>query len=217
MSLRCVLAALAGLLLTACTLLPPPDQPAAPEQRIAAPSGYYDSVAWLPSNWLVVHYEPVPRKREYKLYRLRPDGADFAQLPLGEDPACRLTRFVQPHALPDGRLGFQKVCLDDPRVQPVHGNYDSSHLMAYDLPTGEMETLLAEPIPAVHGVNWVTWNPVLTRGMFGESNGLCSSISWMTRTAISAPRITLQDGWWPWRRWRLGPPAGAAPALFLPE
>ena len=85
MSLRRVLAALAGLLLTACSLLAPPDQLAAPEQRIAAPPGYYGSVAWLPSNWLVVHYEPVPRKREYKLYRLRPDGTDFAQLPLGED------------------------------------------------------------------------------------------------------------------------------------
>ena len=206
MPLRRGLPALAGLLLTACSLLPPPDQPAVPGRRIAAPTGYYASVAWLPSNWLVVRYEPVPREKTYRLFRLRPDGSAFAHLPLGENPACRLTRYVQPHALPDWRLGFQKLCLDDPRVQPVHGNYDSSYLMAYDLRTGAEENLLAVPIVGVsagHGVSWVTWNPALTRGMFGESSGLCSSIAWMTPTAISAPRITIQDGWWPRRRWQV--------------
>ena len=205
MPVRWCLPPLAGLLLTACSLLPPPDQPAAPVQRIAAPPGYYDSVVWLPSNWLVVGYQVERRKKTYQLYRLRPDGTAFTQLPLGEDPVCRLTRYVGPYALPDGRLGFQKRCLDDPRVQPLHGNYDSSHLMAYDLPTAAVETLLAEPIPAAHawGLAWVTWNPALTRGMFGKDSGLCSNIAWMTRTTTSAPRITIQDDRWPWRRWRL--------------
>ena len=203
MPVRWCLPPLAGLLLTACSLLPSPGQPAAPVQRIAAPPGQYLSVAWLPSDWLVVHYEPVPRKWKYELYRLRPDGTAFAQLPLGEDPVCRLTRYAEPHALPDWRLGFQKLCLDDPRVQPLHGNDNSSHLMAYDLRTGEMETLLAEPIPAARPLASVTWNPTLTRGMFGKDSGLCSSIAWMTRTTISAPRITIQDGRWPRRRWRL--------------
>ena len=36
---------------------------------------------------------------------------------------------------------------------PSMATDDSSHLMAYDLRTGEMETLLAEPIPAA---TWIS-------------------------------------------------------------
>ena len=172
--------------------------PEAPVQRIAAPTGRYLRIAWLPSDWLVVEYEPNPEELKHnpRLYRLRPDGADFARLPLGPDPACsRGTWYQAPVALPDGRLGFDKQCqfVQDGQTWVP----DQRYLTAYDLEQGASATLVA-PFPSAAGVYRMTWNPPMTRGMIAL--GVCGgSLAWLTPGGLEAPSFSIQDGERGWR------------------
>ena len=173
--------------------------PEAPVQRIAVPAGRYLRIAWLPSDWLVVEYEPNPERLKHnpRLYRLRPDGTDFARLPLGPDPACsRGTWYQGPVALPDGRLGFDKQCqfVQDGQTWVP----DQRYLTAYDLKQGTSATLVAPSASAARRVYRMTWNPTMTRGMIAL--GVCGgSLAWLTPEGLEAPGFSIRDGDRGWR------------------
>ena len=193
-----------GLLLAGCAASSPapPVAPIAPTladvtgHRIAAPRGRYLRLAWLPSGWLVGEYE-AGEDWTYRLWRLRPDGSQFAPLPLDHDPACRLTRYLHATALPDGRLGYEKQCLD-PVTPPGQAKLDDRrHLMAYDLTTGQAERLVAEPL--TYGAALYTWNPSMTRGMIHSGSGICDGIAWLTRSGREPATFSIQEGRRHWR------------------
>ena len=193
MSLRRALAALAGLLLTACSLLPSPDHPAVSVQRIAAPAGKYHRIAWLPRDWLVVEYEPEELSFTDLLYRLRPDGTEFARLEPGRDLDCtRNTRYHDPVALPDGRLGLDKHCQyaqDGQTWTP-----DRRYLTAYDLDQGTATTLVAPfPYSGLGGFK-MTWNPTMTRGVVGFGVLACERIAWVNAEGPEFPALMVRDG-----------------------
>ena len=169
----------------------------APVQRIAAPAGKYHQIAWLPSDWLVVGYEPEELSFTSLLYRLRPDGTEFARLEPERDPTCTLnTRYHAPVALPDGRLGFDKQCqfVPDGRTS----NSDQRYLTAYDLEQGTATTLVP-PFPnSRFGGFRMTWNPPMTRGMIAL--GVCGgSLAWLTPEGLEAPSFSIRDGDQGWR------------------
>ena len=97
-----------------------------PMQRVTAPRGDYGSLAWLPNGWLIVRYEVSDRevgRSTRRLWRLHLDGSGLTPLPLDTDPSCRQTWYFGPtSALPDGRLGFEKICrgLKDETWPPAH-------------------------------------------------------------------------------------------------
>ena len=165
----------------------------APVQRIAAPAGKYHRIAWLPSDWLVVEYEPEELSFTSLLYRLRPDGRDFARLEPGRDPACtRNARYHRPVALPDGRLGFDKHCqyAQDGRTWTP----DQRYLTAYDLEQGTATTLVAPfPYSGLGGFQ-MTWNPAMTRGLVGFGVLGCERIAWVTTRGLELPALMVRDG-----------------------
>ena len=201
--------ALCAVLLLGCSLLG--RDPEVPVRQVAVPAGRYTDIVWLPNNWLIVRYEP-PRNRSSQrwnpqLYRLRPDGSAFAQLPLPQDPACRLTRYDDPVALADGRVGMEQLCLDDTRIgwpPPTTVSY----FLAYDLATSRLAPLVTVPlhgglfgggIAGPHGFGRMTWNPMLDRGVVQRGDGTCGSIAWITSSGLELPAIKIQEGRQSWR------------------
>ena len=182
--------------------------PEAPVQRPSVPIGRYGDIAWLPNDWLVVRYTRPSGDYPYlwHLWRLRSDGSEFTQLNLPDDPACRLTRYHRPTALPNGLLGIQRECLswdDGYEGRPV--GLDTYHLMTYDLTTDVARPWLDLPREVTgHLGSQVTWNPAMTRGMVIAGLGLCEHTAWITPSGVvEYATITIRDGD---RSWRLDAP-----------
>lgn len=161
--------------------------------RVPIPNGAYFSTAWLAGGWLVVHYEATDRF-EYRPWRLRIDGSGFERLPLGDVPGCVRVRYQKATKLPDGRLGLVAGC------EPSDVRHRASfNIVGYNIATQGVEPLLTDPIP--YNPTQFSWNPGLTKAMFGHSSGICGSIAWLTRKGIERPDITLTDHG---RGWHLG-------------
>ena len=194
MPLRRCLPILAGLLLTACSLLGSPVD--VPSNRLPVPRGYYYDVAWLSNGWLIVNHHPYPEHRggpiwSDRLWQLRSNGRDFAPLPLAPEARCRRTGHLWPLALPDGRLGFQVWC-----VEMDNGSEYQRRYWAYDLATGATTPLsAADPLMPLGPV---TWNPMMTRGLIG-GRGICGSIIWLTPGGLEFSPFSVRDGDRSWR------------------
>lgn len=162
-----------------------------PSQRIAIPEGAYFSTAWLPNGWLVAEYEAT-RRFEYRPWRLRPDGSEFERISLPDQPGCSKTLYQNATTLPDGRLGLVAGC------EPLDvGGQASFNIVAYDVETKTVENLLSNPI--LYNPTQFSWNPELTRAVFGHSSGICGSIAWLTRQGLEEADITIADNGKSWR------------------
>src|SRR6267143_1714195 len=97
------------LLASACAVGPNQSSSSTPAQgsRRVLPIDAADlsDLTWLPSGWLVVGYNPTPSKpgRNIEVWRLRPDGSEFARIPMPSDSTCWQTEYLFPSALDDGR------------------------------------------------------------------------------------------------------------------
>ena len=136
-----------------------------PLRRIPLPSGLYWAVAWLPNGWLVVADESSRAGQQpSRIWRLRPDGTEWRQLPPADNPNCRFTSYRHPTALPDGRLGFEQVCVADSRLEQATGQTaDSRGLRAYGWGTGATARQVAAPLP--FPAAQYTWNPAMISGL----------------------------------------------------
>ena len=188
--------AAAGVLL-GCNMLDRPSE--VPVRRAPAPRGDYRSLAWLPNGWLIVRYERSDRevgRSTRRLWRLHIDGSGLTLLPLDADPSCRQTWYFGPTALPDGRLGFEKICrgLKDETGRLL--TEDSRYLMAYEVGTGTVERLVAQQLTFPRGQ--YTWNPAMTRGLVGAGGTLCASLAWLTPTRIEYPAFVIEENGRSW-------------------
>ena len=189
---------LALLTLTGCVLPWRTPPPAVSVYRLPTPFGEYWGLAWLPNGWLVVNYEPSPEDQSpaFRLWRLRPDGTELTQLPLGNHPDCHLTKYQLSTILPDGRLSISMTCVNDRRLPPG-AKPDSLHLLVYDWETGATEYLIP-PGKALAG--GYTWNPAMTRGLESWGSGIWTGMTWVNRQGVEYPAFWVADGR---RRWHV--------------
>jgi hypothetical protein len=69
--------------------------------------------------------------------------------------------------------------------------------MAYSFTTGEVSRLVAKPLELASGQ--ATWNPTVTKGLYGEVNRPCEGIVGLTPNGIETLPITIKDGGVTWR------------------
>lgn len=153
-----------------------------PVHRVPIASDVYFGLTWLPDGWLVVTKD-VGFLGE--LWRVRPDGSGFAQIHPPSDSRCRRIDFLHPEALPNGRLGYLRVC-------DFKGTQDRNELalMSYDMGTGAQRAMMAKPLGFNSGA--YTWNPGMTKGLFSVSSGLCAGIGAMTRQSVVDLPLTVE-------------------------
>lgn len=175
-----------ALLLAACSASAASQVDLAPGRRIPIPPATYDGLAWLPSGTIVLSYEEHPEApgSSARLWRLRPDGSGFARLPLGADPDCRRTEYLEPTALADGRLGFFEWC-------DTHRDSTVFKITAYDLETARSTTL-------VKPIKWnpapFTFDPTLRRGLFSNDGSICGGIGSLSPDGTGDFPVTVPGG-----------------------
>lgn len=175
------------LALTACARTP---AALAPAHRIPVRDAAFTGVAWLPNGQLMVSLDPeTGLGANQQIWRLNPDGSDYSQVVLPDDPAgsaCNFTLYFNPVPLPDGRVGLQRVCYTDgPEIL---------HLVALDPSTGTVGEI--SPALSSSPVSFYrqAWNPTLTEGVYSDNNDICSTLTWITDQAIEARTTTVTDG-----------------------
>lgn len=137
--------------------------------------GDYTGLTWV-DNGIVT--QEVSQPFLNTLWRFQPDGEGLEQIILpGSYEGCERTGFEAPTRLPDGRLGYIRRC--DRVDHPV----SSLHMMAYDVDSQKVESLVQEmlPVPQIPTGDW-TWDPSMTRGITSDGNGrgLAEQLFWFT-------------------------------------
>lgn len=151
------------------------------------PALYYTPV-WLTNGWIVVGYDPSSGPTPSpQVWRVRPDGAGFERIHLREDPDCAATRYSHLTRLPDGRLGLLKTCLAE---APQEDTYE---LVAYDFEHSRIDTLMKQPI-GFRTLGDFSWSPDLGRGIASRSNGICSSLVWLTAEGVEELELDIPYG-----------------------
>jgi hypothetical protein len=158
--------------------------------RVFEVPGDYTSFAWLPDGSVIA-------SREGALWHLSADWRQAELLPLGDDPRCKRTRYLLPEILPDGRLGLIEWCINQYPEEPL-GMGDERYLMAYDLDTGALAQLVDGPLPSSALSGAYTWNPSMTRGIQLASNGLVSTMYWLTPGGAEPMTMTVGEGKQAW-------------------
>jgi dipeptidyl aminopeptidase/acylaminoacyl peptidase len=177
--------------------------------REIVPSADYVDLAWISADLLIVDYDlhlgPSGSKRE--LRRLNPAGTTFSRIDIWKDPSCWRTDFYNLSRLPDGRLGMVRACDQELESRKVA----TSDLIAFNPADGSIESLssLADP-RGRNADSWprrpfaplhISWNPTMTRGLFGRGSGICAGIGSFERgSGIKPLRLQLGEGS---KRWRL--------------
>jgi hypothetical protein len=105
---------------------------------------------------------------------------------------CNLIDYAGPAMLPDGRLGFTRWC-------PVRAVRDRYLLGAFDLQSEQVDELVPEfvdeLVPGTHEDpgNFQSWNPSMTKALFGVNDYTCSGIAWITQDGIELPGIEVVE------------------------
>jgi len=149
----------------------------------------------LPSGWLVVSYDPSPSKpgRTVEVWRLRPDGSEFARIPMATDKACWQTVYVFPAALQGSTFAVTKHCIAAPGVVPD----TQISVVSTDDQGALIETLAPPPL----SINPVTksWNRVAKRAVVDYGSSICENMGWLTSTGVETIPVTVGDGAQTWR------------------
>jgi WD40 repeat protein len=149
----------------------------------------------LPNGWLVVGYDPSPSKsgRTAEVWRLRPDGSNFARIPIPSDPACWQTEYLFPSALQDGRLALTKDCAAPPGTIP-----DAQiSVVTSDVHGNGMETLALPPLSINPGSK--SWNQAANRGIVDYGSSICENIVWLTKSGVETLPVSVGDVAHSWR------------------
>lgn len=176
---------LGALSLSACTTLASSHDPA----RVVAVPSDLSGLAWTTSGELVSSHD-------WQIGIMDPTSGAFELLDLAPDPACRLTRYLAPHNLPDGRLGVLKDCLSTSIGNPA--NPDRRYLMAYDWTTRDLTLLVPTPLMPLSAPP--AWDPEMTQAIAFAGDPLVGAIYWVDAlSGLSPVQATLSDGrraWW---------------------
>ena len=174
--------------------------------EIPVSAGYFYSLAWLGDGTLVVGSDPYTTGSSEQLWRFHQDGSEVRQLPTPSDSRCLLaTRYMFPMAIPDGRLGVTRKC------DTVNRAVESfATVVGYDVRSQGFATL-ADLGTRMAGVNGVSWNPDLTRGIGAQSSRICSNVAVVTPNGPEGIATEINQGGKGWRLdgW-LSQPAGAS-------
>jgi hypothetical protein len=136
---------------------------------VPSPEGYYAYPTWW-DGWIVVQYSAkLQSVYDTRIWRLRPDGSDFAMIELPNHPSCGPdgpNGFGASVPLPDGRLGYGVLC------RPADDLFGSRwHLMAYDGSSGKVEQVFDYALPSEYvGTGGYAWNPEMTRMTMGNAH-----------------------------------------------
>jgi hypothetical protein len=160
--------------------------------ELSVPEGNYVLEEVLPEGSLLLSNQdkeiPTDVSREYVIWQ----NGNITSLTLPGDPLCQTgTYYKRPGMLPDGRLGFVKLCvkwLD----RPV-GQREEYTLVAFDLGTGEVEQIMTEPIYGETRLGNFTWNPDMTKGIMQEGS-LDGTFYWVTPDGPEPMDVTITEG-----------------------
>jgi hypothetical protein len=161
----------------------------APGTQVSMPAGQLAVAAWLPDGWIyVLNAGDLSSKGE--IWRGGP-GRTPVRVILPDAPGCRLTEYLLPHRLPDGRLGLARSCsMEDPEQ-------DHLDLVAYRPADGAIEALVAI---GLNNPEQVSWRRDLSGGYLSYSSGICEGFGPFTRQGlVRFPHPTTVDG----HTWRL--------------
>jgi len=194
---RRLAAALAiALLLSGCHWLgfePTPSpyvvRPDVRESIVPISSGNYWAVAWLRDGTIVLNraLDLHPWIGSTQVWELRSDGSGFARIPLPDDPTCRVTEYVSPTALSDGRLGLTKICHHE-LGSPTESD---AYAVAYSIRTRALEVLTPAINPFPH---MISWNPTLDQAISQQSSGIVGSIFEINRHGTKLLHLPIRDG-----------------------
>lgn len=154
-------------------------------ERLPTPAGLYSGVAWLPAGWIVVQYSPGSGS---ELWRMRPDGSNFERIPLTADRACRRAEYTDPTGLPDGNLGYVKLCFG-PGVR--------LYLESYEWDSDKEIRLLPHELP--FNPHQITLDPDMRSGFMSTLSDICGTIAAFNRKQVQLLPIRITDHGHSWR------------------
>jgi hypothetical protein len=156
--------------------------------------GEFGGVAFVDKDWVVLSYNDDPNAvgSATSLWRLKIDGTRFEQLSVDSDVSCDRVAHLAPSRLGDGRIGFVLHCSHLEGPDPIE-----RILMALDLETGNTERLVESSLDTGTGV--FTWDPAVSRGLYGETSAPCVGIVGLTRAGVEYLPITIEDDGQSWR------------------
>ena len=156
-------------------------------QRLPIPLADFSGVAWMPGGSIIVSYnsDPLDPLSAPRLWRMQPNGRGLSPLSITVESTCTKESFLNPSALPDGRLGFLRTCGRRSGSQELT-------LVAYDVNSGNLTQLVNGPLNLSFGQ--FTWNPSLTEGLYGEVGDPCVGIVGLTPKGIEYLPVVIKDG-----------------------
>jgi WD40 repeat protein len=169
--------------------------------QLPASAGYLYNLAWLRDGTLVVGTGLDTAPTSWPVWQLRPDGSELRQISLPPDRSCRLTSYMFPTALPDGRVGLTRTCHS---LTDLSAAVDT--IIAYD-PKSQVFQTLADLMGRMH-VSGTSWNPGMTRGVGAASSGICARVAWLTPNGPQGIPVEIGEGAKKWRLddWLRRPP-----------
>ena len=111
----------------------------------------------------------------------------YRRLPLGSDPKCRVTEYLRPAILPQGKVGVVKYCplRHDPSLEQRY------FVLAFDPQTRTVERQVRSVLdflPSTWG-----WNAQVGRGIGSRGDDTCATLLWFSSDGIDYPRVTLKS------------------------
>jgi hypothetical protein len=144
----------------------------------------FGDVTWLTANQLVVQRSSYTKERgigDARLWQLHPDGSGLAELNLDETGgACARLQLLRPDRLPDGRLGYLRLCF-----RGTDAPLDT--LEALDVASGSRETLVQVDQTLLQS----KWAPGLLHGYTSVGGGICDGILGLTRQGTQPAPIVI--------------------------
>jgi WD40 repeat protein len=165
--------------------------PDIPAHSVPVPPGHFFGLAWLADGTMVVGHtvDLHPWIGSTQVWQLRADGSGFARVPLPNDPACRVTEYLAPTPLHDGRAGLLKRCDDRQGAPATHPADD--YAVAYSMTTGALEVLT----PSLdHYPREISWDPTLQRAIAAQSSDIVASIFEIDRDGTRLLHLPIGDG-----------------------
>lgn len=184
--MRRLLIGLLALILSCGESRVPPTSVSA--SRIPVEPGNFAAVTWLPDGWLVVDYVPSGDSADpSQVWRLRPTGERFERVQVADTPRCDTTYYTGPTLLPDGKASLLRACLFG---DPSRDRFD---LVALDHRRGTVTPLMRNGL-GFRTLGTSSWSPTMDRGIASRSNGLCSTLVWLSRGGTGEAAISVNEG-----------------------
>lgn len=153
-------------------------------RRIPVEADNFYGIAWIGISEVAVARSPRSRQKgNSTIVAVNVNDSEVRSLLSEQDPRCRVTDYLRPTRLPDGRLGLLKWCARNNSRTEVT-------LVAYAPEAGNTRKLMESPITPAR----VSWAPNLRRAIISNSDELCSGIALLEDGEIRTYDSRIVDG-----------------------